>query len=213
MEILLLIPVSCLMGFFTAIPLGATQIEIAKRSLRGYLLPAVLVAIGSALSDIMYGFIAMFGIAPFLKDQKVMAVFWFLSAAVLIVLAFFTLRQHTKLKNPGQEESALGNNRLALFVGFSLASTNPPIIMWWLICAELIRHMGIVSVFHADTIVIFVLSFGLGIASYLTLLSFVLKRVGKFISKKTESAINISLGLTLILLSLYFLEKSMRVLV
>src|ERR1035437_9736719 len=118
MEILLLIPVSCLMGFFTAIPLGATQVEIAKRSLRGYLLPAVLVAIGSALSDIMYGFIAMFGMAPFLKKQKVMAGFWFLSAAVLIVLAFFTLRHHTRLKTPGQEESALGNNRLALFVGF-----------------------------------------------------------------------------------------------
>ncbi len=84
--------------------------------------------------------------------------------------------------------------------------------MWWLICAELLRHLGLVSVFHMDTIVVFVLSFGLGIASYLTLLSFVLKRVGKFISKKTESAINISLGITLILLSIYFLVRAMRVL-
>lgn len=212
MEILLLIPVAWLIGFFTAIPLGATQIEIAKRSLRGYLAQALMIAVGSALSDIMYGFIAMFGISPFLKDQKIMALFWFLSAVVLIALGIFTLLHPSKRKDHKHEDSGLADSRLALFLGFSLAATNPPIIMWWLICAELIRNMGIVSVFHTDTIVIFVLSLGLGIASYLSLLSFVLKRVGKSLSTKAEAAINVSFGVALILLSVYFLEKFLRAL-
>ncbi len=54
-----------IMGYFTAIPIGATQIEIAKRSFSGLVKPALMIVLGSALSDTMYGFIAFFGIAPF----------------------------------------------------------------------------------------------------------------------------------------------------
>ena len=58
-----------IMGFFTAIPIGATQIEIAKRALAGHVKAALMVVLGSTISDVMYGFIAFFGIAPFLKER------------------------------------------------------------------------------------------------------------------------------------------------
>jgi len=57
MKLVLLIVVSYVIGFFTAIPIGATQVEIAKRSISGYFKEALMVVAGSATSDLMYGFL------------------------------------------------------------------------------------------------------------------------------------------------------------
>jgi LysE type translocator. len=54
------------MGFVAAVPVGATQLEIARRSLNGYFSSALMIMVGSVISDVMYGIIALFGIAPFL---------------------------------------------------------------------------------------------------------------------------------------------------
>ncbi len=205
-----MIATAWLIGFITAIPLGATQIEIAKRALRGYMRQAMMIAFGSAASDIMYGLIAMFGIAPFLRDNRVMTAFWLISWVLLIALGVFTLLHHSRHINLKQSEKVLGSTRLALLLGFSLAVTNSPIMLWWLLYAEFIKKLGILSVFTAKTSVVFVVSGGLGIASYLILLSFILRRVGKFISKKAEAAINISLGIVLLLLSCYPLVKVLQ---
>lgn len=212
MQTLLLVPATYAIGFVTAIPVGPTQIEITKRSLRGYVSQAVMIAVGSATSDVMYGLIAMFGIAPFLHNDKVMTVFWFLSSAMLVGLGVFTLLPHARRKERAEAESVLADGRLSLLLGFTIAVTNAPIVLWWLIYAQLIRRMGILSVFSTDAAIVFVLSGGLGIASYLILLSFIMKRVGRSISKKTENAINISLGVILILLSFYSIYKFLHLL-
>jgi threonine/homoserine/homoserine lactone efflux protein len=207
MEITLLIVTAWVIGFITAIPLGATQIEIAKRALRGHMRQAWMIAAGSAASDIMYGLIAMFGIAPFLRNNRVMTAFWVVSWALLLALGVYTLLHQSKHINLRQPEKIRGSKRLALLLGFSLAVTNSPIMLWWLLYAEFIKKLGILQAFTAKTSVIFVVSGGAGIASYLVLLSFILRRVGKFMSKKTEAAINLSLGVLLLLLSFYPLVK------
>ena len=212
MEIPLLIIAAYLIGFVTAIPLGATQIEIAKRALKGQLPQALMIAAGSAASDVMYGFIALFGIAPFLRNSGVMLAFWLVSWALLLALGAYTLLHYGRHVSIRRPKTVPGNTRLALLLGFSLAATNSPIMLWWLLYAEIIKNLVILSVFTAKTSVIFVLSGGAGIASYLVLLSFILLRVGKFISEKAESAINISLGIVLILLSFYPLEKILQLL-
>jgi len=212
MNILLLIPATWLIGFLTAIPVGGTQIEIAKRSLRGHVFQACMVAAGSASSDIMYGLVAMFGLALFLQDKRIMSAFWLLNLVVLLSLGIFTLLRHTKRIDLRQPETVLTDSRLSLLLGFSIAATNAPIMLWWLLYAEIIKKLGIVSAFSTKTAVIFVFSGGLGIASYLTLLSFMLHRAGKFISNETETTINISLGVVLILLSFYSLHKLLGIL-
>ncbi len=50
-----------------------------------------MIIAGSAASDMIYGFIAMFRIATFLKDEKVEAFFWFVGGTILIILGIFTL--------------------------------------------------------------------------------------------------------------------------
>lgn len=210
MQPILLIPAAFAIGFVTAIPVGATQIEITKRSLRGYVSQATMIAVGSASSDIMYGLIAMFGIAPLLQDKKVMTLFWLLSSIMLIALGIFTLLPHARRKSRKESETVLASGRLSLLMGFTIAVTNAPIMLWWLIYAHLVERLGIVSAFSTGTAIIFVFSGGLGIASYLILLSFLMKRLGRSISKKTETIINISLGVLLILLSFYSVDKFLR---
>ena len=71
-----------LMGFFTAIPIGATQIEIAKRALNHKFWAALMVVFGSVASDVMYGGVALFGIAPLLSEKRFVA--WFNPGFVVI---------------------------------------------------------------------------------------------------------------------------------
>ncbi len=208
MKLIILIIISYIIGFFTAVPIGATQVEIAKRSISGYFKEALMVVAGSAASDLMYGFIAMFGIAPFLKDEKVEAFFWFIGGLILIVLGIFTLVYSDRNENDNAQKAMLFKSHASLAIGFSLAVTNPPIIFWWLFCFEFIKSIGILPFFTSGYTVVFLLSAGLGIASYLISLALFLKKVGKSISPEMEYKINRIMGVLLIMLSLYFLFKS-----
>ncbi len=210
MKSLLLIPVTYVIGFFTAIPVGATQIEIAKRALRGYTRAALMIVAGSVTSDLMYGFIAMFGLAPFLRDKKVVAFFWSASAIILFILGWFTLARSKKYKDIAEKDS-LSNRNIALFLGFSLAVTNPPMILWWLLCSEFVKSLGLVSNFTSNASVTFLLAGGAGIASYLVTLTLILRKAGKFLTRKTEYKINFALGVVLLVLAVYFAVRSVKI--
>jgi len=84
------------LGFLAAIPVGGSQIEAAKRAMHGHLWAAWMVILGSVSSDIMYGVIALYGIAPFLEGPRVMAIFSAVGGVVLWVLAYWTLKESKK---------------------------------------------------------------------------------------------------------------------
>jgi threonine/homoserine/homoserine lactone efflux protein len=201
-----------LMGFLAAIPFGATQIEIAKRSFNNKLSQAFMVVTGSACSDVMYGFIALFGLAPFLGNKEVVAIFELASAVILLPLAFLTVRDGKKGISSDINLIALESKKLSFLTGFSLAITNPLMIFWWLIGASLIKNFGLVTDYDLSNSLLFLLFGGLGIASYLILLANILHWAKKFISDKLLKKINIGLGVALLLLSFYFFAKSFHIL-
>ena len=211
MELILGMIAIYVMGFFTAIPVGATQIEIAKRSFAGHVGAALMIVLGSAVSDVMYGFIAFFGIAPFLKEKIVMAIFWAAGSIILFLLGWHTLKNYKKTIHVDTQNSALKHRGFSLMVGFSLAVTNPMMIFWWLTVADIEERVGLIKHFTTNTHLLFLLFGGLGIASYLVTLSFVLKWAKKFLSDKTERKINIGLGILLVLLGFYFLFRFIQV--
>lgn len=200
------------MGFIAAIPIGATQIEIAKRSLNGHRRAAFMVVAGSVCSDVMYGFIALFGIAPFLKSKIVIAVFGIAATLILLVLAYLTFRDGKKSEMPETNQSVLKNNKLSFITSFSLAITNPMMIFWWLIGTRIIRDLGLVSDFDANTSLLFLIAGGAGIGSYLSTLTNILHWAKKFISNKISKKVNYGLGIILIVLACYFLFSSLRTL-
>ena len=210
MNMLLFCLVVYVMGFLTAIPIGATQIEIAKRSLNGHLFAAWMVVVGSVMSDVMYGFIAFFGIAPFLKDETVVSIFWLVGAIILLVLAVITIRQNSDTQMQNLNNKLLVNKKFSLFTGFSLAVTNPMMIFWWLIGEKIIKDMGLINHFTTLTKITFLFIGGTGLGSYLTTLSLVLHRAKKMFSGKAMRKLNFSLGFVLILISIYFFVSSVK---
>ncbi len=211
MELTLGLIVIYVMGFFTAIPVGATQIEIAKRSFAGHVKAALMIVLGSAISDVMYGFIAFFGIAPFLKEKTVTAVFWLAGSIILFILGGITLKNFKKTIHIEANNKSLKHRGLSFVVGFSLAVTNPMMIFWWITVADIERNIGLITNFTTRTHLLFLLFGGLGIASYLVCLSFILRWAKKFLSEKTERKINFSLGVALLIFGLYFLFRFLQV--
>lgn len=213
MNIFLFLLITYIMGFFTAIPIGATQIEIAKRSLNNHLRAAYMVAAGSVSSDVMYGFIALFGVAPFLKEKLVVAIFGLAATVILWLLAYFTFRDGKKANMLELSHPTLKSKRIGFVTGFSLAVTNPMMIVWWLIGVRIIKDFGLVSDFSPRISVMFLIMGGLGLASYLFLLSNMLHWAKKFISNEIMKKVNYGLGVVLVLLSFYFLINSIHALI
>ncbi|HTX99915.1 MAG TPA: LysE family transporter [Bacteroidota bacterium] len=198
-----------LMGFLAAIPLGATQLEIARRSLSGFPRAALMVVAGSVLSDVMYGVFAFLGIAPFLRDAKVVGVFWSLNALILVVLALFALRSSASRETrTASVPLSLHDRRASFVVGFSLAVTNPLMIVWWLLGARVLTDVGLMTPLTPLRSGFFLLAGGSGIASYLTLLTFGIYRAKQFLSERVMRRITVGLGAGLVVLALYSAVRS-----
>jgi threonine/homoserine/homoserine lactone efflux protein len=204
--------VTFVLGFLTAVPIGATQIEIAKRALNNHLHSAYMVAMGSVSSDVMYGAIALFGVAPFLKDKIVVAIFGLAATVILWVLAFFTFRDGKNTNMLELNHATLKSKRLSFATGFSLAVTNPMMIVWWLIGVKIIEDLGLVSKFTANVSLMFLVAGGFGLACYLFTLANILHRVKNFVSNAMMKKVNNALGTVLVLLSFYFLITSLHTL-
>lgn len=213
MNIFLFLVITYIMGFTAAIPIGATQIEIAKRSFNNHLRAAYMVVAGSVTSDLLYGCIAMFGIAPFLKSKVVIAVFGLIATLILWLLAYFTFRDAKKSNIFDLEHSILKSKRISFVTGFSLAVTNPMMIFWWLIGVRIIKDLGLIVDFNLDNSLLFLFVGGFGLASYLSILTNVLHWAKKFISNEMIKKVYYILGAVLILLSFYFLYNGLYTLI
>jgi threonine/homoserine/homoserine lactone efflux protein len=210
-NIFLFVLLTYVMGFITAIPVGATQIEIAKRSLNNNLRTAYMVAAGSVCSDVMYGAIVLFGIAPFLKDKMIVAIFDLVATLFMWLLAFFTFRSGAKTNILELHNTTLNSKRISFVTGFSLAVTNPPMIVWWLIGVKIIKDLNLIPEFDTNISLIFLIIGGLGLFTYLYTLANVLHWAKKFISREVMKKVNYGLGIVLILLSFYFLFGSLKI--
>ena len=201
---LLLVLSAYVLGFFTAIPPGATQIEIARRSLNGYPVSALMIVVGSVLSDAMYGVIAFFAVAPFLQNSTVMAGFWIVNACILIVLGIYVIRQRGRqLSQHDIANSVLPKKGIALITGFSLAVTNPLMVVWWLLGARIMTTLGLYNNANRADTLLFLIAGSLGFGTYLTLLTFGVYRAKKFLSKRFIRSATAIFGVALLCLAAY----------
>lgn len=199
------------LGFVTAIPVGGSQIEAAKRAIHGHLGAAWMVVLGSVSSDIMYGVIALFGIAPFLDIPWVMAGFSAVGAIVLWILAYMTFRESKKPHHVRLDMNSLKSRRWAYVTGFSLAVTNPPMILTWLYGAALAKHLGLANPFTMQDKAIFIAGGALGLGGYLAGLSLVMFRIKHFIPLKAIGRVYYWLGIGLFVLSFFFVYNFLRI--
>ncbi len=210
MELVLIIIAAFFMGFLAAIPAGPVQIEVVRRAINGQLKSALMVVLGAFLSDVFYGAIAFFGIAPFLENRKVMAVFWLVGGVILAVLGVIAIRQGLKEQEPDMSPGLLKRKRWAFLGGISLSGINPMMILWWLSGVRIFRDIGLIRAFTSSVALAYLAAGSIGLASYLTALSLFLYWAKRFISPKKLQRCNRVFGVLLLLLACYFLFTSIK---
>jgi len=208
MDFFLFIISAFILGFIAAVPVGPIQIEVMRRSLNGHLKSSLMVILGAFLSDFIYGVIAFFGIAPYLEEKMVMAVFWLGGAVILIVLGIMSVRNGLRPRAFNHQSILLKKKRWAFLGGLSLSGTNPMMILWWLLGARIFRDVGLIHEFTHEVAVFFLIAGSLGLASYLTTLSLFLYWAKRFISEKKIGHINVGFGIALLLIAGYFIYSS-----
>jgi len=195
-----------IMGFFAAVPIGASQFGIVKRALNGYVYSALMIAVGTTLSDAMYGIVAFFGIAPFLKDPIVLLIFRLVNSLILLTLGIWAIYgSNSKLSKNNLSQELLKKKNVAFITGFSLALTNPMIMLWWLIGLHFFIGLGIIKENTTLYSIIFLIAGVTGIASYHVLLTLSVYKSKKFFTETGIRKLTAVLGWILIGLGFYFL--------
>ncbi|MBI5741997.1 MAG: LysE family transporter [Nitrospirae bacterium] len=197
-------------GILAAVPAGPVQIEVVRRTINGHLRSSLMVILGALIADIAYGIIAFFGIAPFLEDEKMMAIFSTAGAALLIFLGIAVIR-HSSADQASKKNSKFHRGkRWGLIGGFSLSAANPMMVLWWLIGVRIFKDIKLIDDFSPDIAVTFLAAGGFGLASYLLILSFFLYWAKHFISDTTIKRINLVSGVILLSIAAYFIYSSCR---
>ena len=210
MRRLLLFVLAWCLGFVAAVPVGGSQVEMAKRVVQGHVRAAGAVVLGSVSSDIMYGAIALFGIAPFLDAPKVLASLNAAGAVLLWVLAYLTLRASRAPHALGRPDATLARGHWAYVTGFLLAASNPQMMLSWVFAAALARHLGLASPFTAGAKVALIAGGALGLGAYQAVLGAVMYRIKHVIPLAVIGRVYVWLAYTLVALSGLFVYGTVR---
>lgn len=194
-----------LLGFLTSIPVGAVQLEVIKKTINGHKKPAIATALGSATSDLLYGILALFGLGDFLlhKDFQV-----FIYILGIVVLSYLTYRSYMERDYMLHEEKQIRyGKRLSFLTGFTIAVTNPGMIIWWFVGFKLFTDLNLFTEITGFIKALFVISGACGLSLYLTLEAVILHRYQKSFSEKFLYRANTFLMVVLACLIAYFFIK------
>lgn len=194
-----------LLGLVSSIPVGAVQLEVIKKSINGHIKPAIATACGSATSDLIYGMLTLLGFGHFIMKREFQAIIYFLGIIVLSFLLFRAIRERDYMLHPDRRVKY--TKRLSFLSGFTIAITNPGMIIWWLIGFRLYVDLGLFTEVSHGVRALFVLSGCVGLGGYLIILASFLHRVKKTISESFLYRTNIFLMVLLGLIILYFIHK------
>jgi len=210
MKILLTGASAFIMGFMASIPVGAIQVEIIKRSINHRNFQALMVAVGSVIADLVYGCVVLFGLAQFFQNKIVLGYFSLAGSLVLGVLAYITLKGRYESRVMALNKLMQRSRRMSLLTGFSLSIANPVMLFWWLIGAKIIIDFNILQGFTPKMSALFLLFGGLGLISYLVIFILFVRKMSAVLSDKILHKVDIVLGISLIVLSIYFLISSWK---
>ena len=83
-------------------------------------------------------------------------------------------------------------------------------VLWWLLAARLFLDVGLIHDFTPEVAATFLIAGGIGLASYLVLLSLFLYWAKRFISEHKIQRINLGFGIVLLLIAGYFIFTSLQ---
>ena len=204
-KIVLTVIYGMVLGLISSIPVGAVQLEVIKKSINGHIKPAIATAAGSASSDLLYGFLTLFGFGSFLMHKDCQIAIYSLGIVILSFLLYKSIRERHYMEY--KESRVEYRKRLSFLTGFSIAISNPGMIIWWIVGFKLYLDLGIFEHVTAGIKTIFIISGCMGLGGYLVLIASILHRVQKGLSEKFLYRANTVLIFLLFILIGYFSVK------
>ena len=206
LQYFLLIFIGLIMGFLSSIPVGGVQLEVAKKAINGHLVPAIAIAAGSAASDFIYGILTLYGLGSFLFHKEFKIGLYILGIFVLLFLLIRSLRDY-RSGAVHYEKRLVYKKRMSFFTGFTIAITNPGMIIWWIIGYKIFLDFEIFETTTSLIKMIFIISGCVGLTGYLVFIATILHRMQKSVTKKFLRKMNICLLVLLGILITYFIVK------
>ncbi len=198
-----------ILGFISAIPIGAVQIQVIRKAIRGLRKPAIMIALGSGTSDLVYGFLTLFGLGGFLMSARFQIVFYILGVAVLLFLLYRSIQEYRHHATTPNNSNIVKKNEHArgFITGFTLAITNPSIVVLWIVGFKVFLDLGLFSEATIILRLVFVVSGVSGLVGYLIMLVMIIHRRHRDIPDRVFRRMNLILIILFIALIVYFIYR------
>jgi len=204
-ELITTIIFGVILGFLSSIPVGAVQLEVVKKAINGHKKPAIATGLGSVTSDLIYGLLALFGLGNFLLHKDFQLLIYSLGIVVLSYIMYKSLKDRSYELN--ENKTIKYKKRFSFLTGFTIAVTNPGVIIWWIVGFKLFVDLNLVTEITNAIKGLFVVCGAFGLALYLTLVAVMLSRYQKSFSDRFLYKANIFFVVVLSCLILYFIVK------
>lgn len=122
-------------GAGTGIPIGPVNVAVIDSAYRHHLRRAIAVGLGGAFADMIYAFLGIVAIGPYLvKHAEVKASLYLCSGIVLIVYGLLTARaQEVDPAHPTSDEIDKGYFWSGFGLGAALIFLNPGALVTWVV--------------------------------------------------------------------------------
>ncbi len=144
--------------------------------------------------------------ADFLFHKKFMTGLYILGIIVLLFLFFRSLNEY-RSGAVHYEKRLVYKKRMSFFTGFTIAVTNPGMIIWWIIGFKIFLDFELFETITPLIKIIFIISGCVGLTGYLVFIATMLNKMKQSVSKKFLKRMNICLLVLLGILITYFIFK------
>jgi threonine/homoserine/homoserine lactone efflux protein len=193
------------LGAISMIPVGAVQLQVIKKSLHGHLRAAIMTSLGSVTSDFIFGLLILYGFGKFMMERNFQIVLYSLGIVVLSVILWKMYQERHRLVH--QDKTPKYHGRISFLSGFSMAVTNPGMVIWWIIGYHFFLDLHLFENVTAAIRAVFLVSACLGLGGYLIGISFIVYRLKKSFSENLLYRANMFIIALLLYLILYFVFK------
>ena len=200
-----------LLGLSLAAPIGPVNLEIIKRGLNSGLKQAFLTGFGAMCADATYLVLIFFGLTSFLNFAFMKIFLGIAGSIILIYLGAVSAKEFFR-KADATENKPHRLFKTSFVTGYALAISSPMTIVWWtgvfgaLLAAQTHTQTNISAFFSC-------LSILLGCFLWIFFLATALHWGKKIINEKIISCICLFAGCFLILFGIYFLYRTIRLII
>ena len=191
-------------GMLSMIPVGGVQLQVIKKSLIGHLRAAIMTALGSVTSDGVYGILVLFGFSAFMMKKGYQIALYSVGIALLTIIL---IKMHIDRNKPTQESTPKYHGRISFISGFSIAITNPGMLIWWIIGYHFFLNLALFREVTTAVKILFLVSALIGLGGYLIVVAIIVYKLKKSFSDKLLKRIHFFILAVLTFLILYFIFK------